>query len=257
MKTKNFVFSSILILFFVTGILFFVSCKKENNETLVVKDDKYALYNVGKLHNEALEYYYKNRTKFNSISSLNDILSESISLTSEYLVSQGFEKDKVLKAKTMVENSLIYNTLKGSSELKFSMNPTSFIDQLNQQNQNSVEFIENVNQLLILVQKDENEETVKDYVNNVFAKVQYSSQSDIEAQEVFVNIFNNSYNFWVSSPHTSSLKSVKMKGSSWVILNDGIGGILGSAFGPIGSIALATTFSIGTNETLKFFFFVI
>jgi hypothetical protein len=42
-----------------------------------------------------------------------------------------------------------------------------------------------------------------------------------------------------------------MKKSSWVIINDGIGGVLGTIFGPVGTVVVATAFSVGTNEEIK------
>ncbi len=49
----------------------------------------------------------------------------------------------------------------------------------------------------------------------------------------------------------SQLRSTNFKESNWVIINDGIGGILGSIFGPIGAIVVGTAFSVGTNEEIN------
>ena len=248
MKTKNLVISGILVLMFASGTLFFISCKKESNEPVVKKDDNYALTNVGMLHNEALSYYYENRIKLKSTASINEILSESISLTAEYLINQGFARESVLDVKALVGNSLVETGLKSSPNTMFSIDTTSFIMQLDQQNLYSPEFIEDLNNLFILAHKDDNEEVVRDYVNNIFANVHYTNLNDVAAQKLYINIFNYSFDYWVNTFQNSSLKKSKLKLSSWVIINDGIGGILGSPLGPIGSIALGTAFSVGTNE---------
>ena len=67
---------------------------------------------------------------------------------------------------------------------------------------------------------------------------------------LYLNIFNGSYDFWQTMDDTQ-LKGTSLKRSSWVIINDGIGGILGTVFGPIGAIVTATVFSVGTNEEIN------
>jgi len=42
-----------------------------------------------------------------------------------------------------------------------------------------------------------------------------------------------------------------LKDTSKVLINDGIGGLLGLVFGAPGSIITAAVFSVGTNEEIK------
>jgi len=67
---------------------------------------------------------------------------------------------------------------------------------------------------------------------------------------LFTSIFNSSFSYWTNVDNTN-LKSALINDSSWVIINDGIGGVIGSIFGPIGSIITATIWSVATNEEIK------
>ena len=89
---------------------------------------------------------------------------------------------------------------------------------------------------------------IKNYVNGSFNEAEFNNPNDLIAKAAFISIFNSSFDYWGNSD--SNLKSVNISDDTWVLINDGIGGILGSAFGPIGSIILGTAFSIGTVEEL-------
>ncbi|MCB8999169.1 MAG: hypothetical protein H6540_03745 [Bacteroidales bacterium] len=93
-------------------------------------------------------------------------------------------------------------------------------------------------------------EEISDFVNNHFAKLEFLNPYDVTAQKVYVDIYNNSCNYWRDSSKKCNLNSLWPKPSSWVIINDGIGAILASPLGPIGSITLGTIFSVGTNEEI-------
>lgn len=251
MKTRNLLISGFLTLIFVLGVVFFISCKKENNEQPVPKDENYAFQNAGRLHNGALAYYYQNRLKLKATSSSEEIYSEIIDLTSEYLVNQGFDRGIVVGVTSRVKNSMGSLGLKSTSGNFYSIDTASFIRQIDGLKMFSNEFVSNVNKLFALAHDDVSEDVIKDYVNNTFAKINYLNQNDVNAQKVYVDIFNSSFNYWLQSDGDNAEKKAKLKPSTWVIINDGIGGVLGSAFGPIGSVALGTVLSAGTNEEIK------
>lgn len=83
---------------------------------------------------------------------------------------------------------------------------------------------------------------VKEYVNNVFLKNEWTTDSDIEACNIFVEVFYYSYDYWISDS--------KLDDDTWVIIHDGMRALLGCSFGPAGSIILGTAFSAYSNEVI-------
>jgi len=91
---------------------------------------------------------------------------------------------------------------------------------------------------------------ISDYVNSNFAYLVFENKHDQQGQMLFTNIFNASYEYWTKE-YNSNLKGLKLKDTSKVLINDGIGGLLGLVFGAPGSIITAAVFSVGTNEEIK------
>jgi hypothetical protein len=75
----------------------------------------------------------------------------------------------------------------------------------------------------------------------------FNSGIDGEVSKIFTQLVLASDNFW---HHSYVTNTARLKPSTWVIIHDGIGGVVGTIFGGIGSVVCATAFSAYTNETL-------
>ncbi|MGW8317191.1 MAG: hypothetical protein ACWGNV_16460 [Bacteroidales bacterium] len=206
------------------------------------------LANAGEVHNQMITYYYANRTS--SSPSPETMFSELMDLSFEYLGSQGYREASLRDARMQVEEKYGPTPLKGAGGHGFCTDPETYEDQLNATGLFSGEFVDEISEILDLAKKNKERKEIRNYVNEVFAGIGFDRKNDCEAQRLFIDIFNGSYEYWESF-NQSTLKGIQLKPSSWVIINDGIGGIIGSIFGPIGSIVTATVFSVGTNEEIK------
>ena len=211
-----------------------------------VYDD--VLENAGEIHNQLIAYYYANRTC--SSPSPEILFDELMELSFQYLVSQGYRESSLMDAKVQIAQTYGPSPLKGAGGNGFSTDPATFISQLEETGLFSREFLEEMDNMLKFAGKKEERKEIKKYVNHQFASILFDRETDRDAQQLFINIFNGSYEYW-ESVDQGSLKGTHLKPSSWVIINDGIGGILGMVFGPVGSIVTATVFSVGTNEEIR------
>ena len=239
MKTKFFLLGACFLLL--------ISCVKESESDVQMKTDDYAFENAGQLHNESLNYYYLTKSNTKSVSRHEDRLEEIINVNADFLIQKGFNKAKVQKIRDNVIVSTREYKLSKKSETIVPM-PDEFINLIENQNNYSPEFISEIHKILDLGFGEEDLSRIINYINNDFQETQFILDSDNFAKEIFVDIFNNSLLYWTGNDPNYNPHNKKLKKSSWVIINDGIGGILGSAFGPMGSIILGTAFSVGTNE---------
>jgi len=206
------------------------------------------LANAGEIHNQMIAHYYAHRTASSPTPEL--MFRELMDLSFRYLAAQGYGETSLRDARARVEQAYAPSPLKGTGGQGFSTDPDTFADQLNATGLFSKQFVKEIDKLLSLAKKKNDGNEIRKYVNGVFAGVQFDREKDREAQRLFIDIFNGSCEYW-DRHNASSLKGTQLKPSSWVIINDGIGGILGMVFGPVGSIVTATVFSVGTNEEIK------
>lgn len=241
MKTKT----------FLTMICLFVliSCSKED-QNRTEPDTKFAMENAGLLHNYALNYYYSQYEVLqeNSVEKMN--LTNVLDICADFLIGYGFESIPVLESKNKIMTNLDESMKKNSESSFFTEIPGNFQEMTESTATFSQDFISQIMIIIEFATKNKEIHQIKEYVNSEFSKLAFDKSEDIVAQKIFTDIFNSSYEYWLENPTSSAKKSTKIKNSSWVIINDGIGGIIGSAFGPLGSIMLGTAFSIGTNEEL-------
>lgn len=234
------------ILLALSFILLTTACSKEELE-----QTPDIISSAGIIHNQLLENYYQNRS--NTSPHMNEMISELISLSSEFLLIEGYDKQELMRTESLLKKEFGPPHLKSVMDDDYCMDIEGLSDQLGEIDQYSDRFIEEVKQVLVLVEEVDIE-VVFDYINSDFAHLEFHVQTDCDGQMLFLNIFNASYEYW-SDENNLNLKSVQegkeLKPSSWVLINDGIGGILGSVFGPIGSIVVATAFSVGTNEEIR------
>lgn len=224
------------------------ACQKGPDPVTGTQEHDDLLANAGEVHNQMIAYYYANRTS--TAPSPEMMFSELMDLSFEYLASQGYGEASLTDARMQVEEKYGSSPLKGSGGQGFCIDPDTYEAQLNATGLFSGEFIDEISEILHLAKKNKERKEIRNHVNHVFAGIGFDRKEDREAQQLFINIFNGSYEYW-EAVSQSTLKGIQLKPSSWVIINDGIGGILGSIFGPIGSIVTATVFSVGTNEEIK------
>jgi hypothetical protein len=234
--------------FFLSFLLLFPACQQETNPLPDHHDDSDILANAGELHNRMIAYYYSHRSEDDP--SREGMLTELLDLSSDYLVTHGYDFASIGEARTKLEQDLGPSFFKSTSTPGFSLDPATFVSQLTTTGLYSGRFVGEIDKILKLARKKEDKKTIRQYVNTEFSGLKFQKDKDREAQQLFITIFNGSYEFW-ESYYQAQLKGTLLKDSSWVIINDGIGGILGSIFGPVGSIICATVFSVGTNEELQ------
>jgi len=248
MKRKLTLMNVIMLWSALAFLLMLPACQKGPDPVTGQPDYDDILANAGEIHNQLIAYYYANRTTPSP--SPETMFSELMDLSFEYLASQGYRETSLRDARMQVEEKYAPSPLKGAGGQGFSTDPETFEDQLIATGLVSGQFVDEISEILELGKKNKERKEIRNYVNNEFAGIGFDRKKDRDAQQLFIDIFNGSYEYWESDCQ-STLKVLELKPSSWVIINDGIGGILGSIFGPIGSIVTATVFSVGTNEEIK------
>ena len=244
LKIENYLVSG----FFLSSLLLFPACQQETNSLPDQHHESDILTNAGELHNQMIDYYYSHRSEDDP--SREAMFTELLDLSSDYLVHNGYDFASIGAARMKLEQDLGPSFLKSTSGPGFSLDPATFVSQLTSTGLYSGRFVREIDKILKLARKKDDIKTIRQYVNTEFSGLKFQKEKDREGQQLFISIFNSSYEYWVSY-YQAHLKGTLLKDSSWVIINDGIGGILGSIFGPVGSIICATVFSVGTNEELQ------
>ncbi|MCK5342353.1 MAG: hypothetical protein KAR20_03065 [Candidatus Heimdallarchaeota archaeon] len=245
MKTKMISLSKSLLGTALCSLIFMAACQQEMNPQAEQVEKEDLLSNAGKIHNEMISYYYNNR--LGGDLSPDEKYAEILDLSWEYLDHNGYDSHYTLETRLFLEDEINMSSLKSVTGDGISIDSESFISQLSETGIYSKHFQKEVKKILSLAHKNDDRKIIKGYVNSTFSGIEFDEDDDTAWQQLFVNIFNASYDFW-ESMNSSHLKSTYLKLSSWVIINDGIGGVLGSIFGPVGSIVCATALSVATNE---------
>lgn len=247
MKKKESLILCTVCALILSSALILNSCQGINQFDESQEKVELSFTDVGKLHNELLANYYEKRVNVNG--HLSDKLSELNNLNWKYLDEQGYSEDQIQEARLKLPERINLGYLKKSANEGFYVDTSMFLEELGDLEIYSQEFVDEISFILGEVQIASEMNVIVDYVNTDFMEKYFTDEDDILARDVFVDIFNNSYIYWTD--FYSEKKSVtRLKRSSWVIINDGIGGILGSIFGPVGSVVTATAFSLATNEEI-------
>ncbi len=229
------------------SLLFINACQKETDPLPGPVEDTDILALAGMLHNDMITYYFANRQE--GTENMDGSLSEMIGLSCEYLNQLGYDPEMIRETKLRVENAFQTTYLKGTSPGKLQHDIAGIMEQISATGLYGKHFQQEIRKMLKLVKKQDDRVVVKKYVDNTFARIDFKKNHDRKGQQIFVDIFTASYAFW-EAYETNNLKGAPLKPSSWVIINDGIGGVLGMVFGPLGSIVTATVFSLGTNQEI-------
>jgi hypothetical protein len=229
-------------------MLLFTACQQGLNPLPEDPDQDDILANAGEIHNKMIAYYYENRVE--KTPTMEAMLDEIMGLSFDYLATLGYDAASTTDVKLQLKERYCNSNLKNTDGQGFSIDPATFIAQISATGLYSEHFHKAIDEILKQASLKDDRKVIRKYVNSDFINIQFKRKQDQEAQQLFAKIFNGSYEFW-ESYEESDLKGVQLKKSSWVIINDGIGGILGSVFGPIGSIVTATVFSVGTNEEIN------
>jgi len=203
---------------------------------------------AGTIHNQLLENYYQNR--LNVDPDMESMINEIIELSSDYLVSEGYDRRTIDEAEQSLKEKFGPSRLKNITNDDYSINIGNLASELQDLSLYSEKFLSELVYILEMVEEDADFQHVYNYINTKFLYLTFESKKDQEGQTLFTNIFNGSFSFWTNETNTCR-KAAELDPSSWVIINDAIGGILGSVFGPVGSIIGAAVLSVGTNEEIK------
>lgn len=237
----------------VTGLvislaLLLAACQKGPGSLPESSENVEMIADPGEIHNRMVGYYYAHRSVPEP--GPETMFEEVMELSFRFLAGEGYDQVSLQEIRREVEEQYAPTPLKGSGKQGFCTDPSTFAEQLTATGLYSAGFIGEIQEILDLAEKKKGKQEIRDYVNHTFSGVPFNEPKDREAQQLFIDIFNGSYAYW-GKREQGSLKGIQLKDSSWVIINDGIGGILGLVFGPVGSIVTATVFSVGTNEELK------
>ena len=243
-QTKCALMSGLLL----TMLMLFSACEHESGALPDPADEGDILTNAGELHNQMVAYYYSHRDDQDTTPE--GIYAEMLELSSAYLVSIGYDATSMEKIRQAVDEFCGPELLKSTSNGKFSLEPGTFIPQLRATGLYSDNFLHAIDEILQLAEAQSEKQAIRRHVNTTFTGIRFTQHKDREAQKLFIKIFNSSYQFW-ESYYRSNLKSTQLRESSWVIINDAVGGILGLVFGPAGSIITGAIFSVGTNEEIN------
>ncbi len=224
-------------------MILITSCSKADEA-----DNTDFIANAGAIHNQLLDNYYQNR--LNTSPDTEELISEVIAMSSEYLVSHGYDQKSVLQSESLLKENYRFSNLKSVMNDDFSIDVGSLAEHLEEMGLYSSQLISEVKKILTMVTEGTEIRTISNYVNSVFSLIEFDSQTDLEGQSLFVSIFNGSNAYW-EDVYTSDLKNIKIKDGTWVIINDGIGGLIGMIFGPPGSIITGTLFSAATYEEIN------
>lgn len=230
------------------ALLILASCQQSLTPEPEPAPEGELITNPGRIHNEMLSYYYKNRRL--SRASTEEKIGELLDLSCEYLQEQGYDPRKTESVRQQVEDRFRLSPMKSAPAEGFFIREDEFMNQLSEMGTCSPFFLQEIGKVLELGHRDESRQAIREYVNSTFMGIHFDDPEDRAAQQLFGDIFNSSYTFW-ESYSSAGLKGAQLKKSTYVIINDGIGGVLGSVFGPIGSIVTATAFSAATNEEIR------
>jgi hypothetical protein len=230
------------------AMLTLVACEQETGPIPYPLGDNEISASPGRIHNEMISYYYTYRSATHH--SHEEIISEVLALSWEYLEKHGYETHNLGETKRAIVEKFKTSYLKSLTTDAYVLDNESFVSQLSATGRFTPRFVSELNKVLDLARDHDDRLLIREYVNSAFQDIEFERQEDNEARSLFTDIFNASYGFW-EDRYPSGLKSTMLERSSWVIINDGIGGVLGSIFGPIGTVVVATAFSVGTNEELN------
>lgn len=248
MKRKIKSTTSILLLLAAAGVLMMSACNDLSERDDQGTDNNVSYEEIGILHNDLLNNYYEHRV--NVSLTLDEKISELVEMSWEHLAKSGYSRIQIDEAKRVLPEFPGKSDLKGISIDGFSLDTAQLLDLFSQNANLSSEFIADISDLVLKAYSGEDAYHLKVYLNDEFAANSYSGAEDEIAKEVFIDLFNSSFTYWEEF-YSSKKCALKLKDSSKVIINDAIGGVIGSIFGPIGSVLTAAVFSVGTNEELK------
>ena len=202
--------------------------------------------NVGYHHNEALRKIHSINLK----SGTNDHSAEYFNIIEDYLKTENVFTEEIIDAN--IKNSItFYKSFMDTTNLKSCTNRTIVQDSIG-------EYLRGCMLQIIDSLYKENSDIA--YAFYVIDKIDRNllSNSDLDCLNNFESTLIASNEYWNNEYWnlTSTLKSSqKIKypwhPTTWVAINDGIGGLMGSVFGGVGAVILGTIFSAGTNENIK------
>jgi len=196
---------------------------------------------IAKLHNQGLDYVYNYAKKKKLITSsetyyeaMNHFLINECNYPVEN-VTYSISKSKA------ITDSLFSVKSKGDNTLYVE----EIINKIRQSNIVSEELLNDISHLLDVESYNDSKDYMLKYINVTMANKKWSS-SDFVYFSIIKEVANASNTYWESQINITT--NSKPKDSSWVIINDTIGAVLGSPLGCIGGVLLSGFLSYGTNE---------
>ncbi|MBT3692863.1 MAG: hypothetical protein HOG20_06550 [Candidatus Marinimicrobia bacterium] len=212
---------------------------------------------VGVEHNNVLHYYYDS---YHSANRETDTIDGNISLNfingvlgaiKSYSFENGYDTSEVNTAITNINNffesSGLLIEIEGKQYLSnFVQSSDHIINSAIAGGSLNNDAYDEIKHIKRIFDDGEPIDTIKTLVENL--PIDTYNSSEMEPVLYFISTFSNSFDFWRSNYKIIDMNESFMNYSSYVIMWDAYGGLLGGYLGPAGSIFYGALYSIMSNE---------
>jgi hypothetical protein len=220
---------------FFLGLVLITGCETNYKDELV-NISEFSTYEIGRMHNELLAYYYSKDMSF--------ITNEQVLLLFEdYLVSEkSYDRVSVQESMKKMVSTPEYTLMLDSKSSIDQSNISVYLNAVKKHFNPSDELM-NTFKLAFILAENSDATYVKSFViNNIKNKPWTGIDRDLAY--VFTDVFMHSYDYWTEASER------KLKKATKVILFDAGGALHGLIFGPAGSIIEGALLSAAASECL-------
>ncbi len=221
--------------FFVLSIVFLGSCSKEQDSSVKenLNSKKIVYTNIGQLHNDAVAYYYANRSN-------NSDITEARMLVIEFLTENMYIENS--------EAESFHEIADSTSEFGLDEGDLDLTEFFNQKVNEALEVGDLRGDVLTIIEYGDGDVDPADLLFEADSLLGNSSYADQQSADVFIDVLSHSFNYWETFSYKKSSNAVMWKNSSSVIAGDAVGALHGLIWGPAGSIIEGAIVSIAINE---------
>lgn len=221
--------------FIILILVLFSACENHSKDDLN-ENSVLSSYEIGRMHNEALTYYYSKSTNVFET-------GEAVLLIEQYLVTgKGYDKEFVHECAQQMMSSPEYDLMFNSKSTFDKSSIFAYLDAI-KKHFNPSDRIMNAFKQAFILGEDSDAAEVKDFIiNNIKNKSWTGIDKDLAY--VFTDVFLHSYDYW------TTISCNKLKKATLVILYDAGGALHGMIFGPVGSIIEGALVSAVASEKI-------
>jgi hypothetical protein len=219
---------------FFLGLVLITGCETHYKDELV-NISEFGTYEIGRMHNELLAYYYSKDMNF--------ITNEQVLLLIEdYLISEkNYDRASVQESMKKMVSTPEYKFVLDSKSSIDQSNISAYLNAVKKHFNPSDKLMNTIKQAFILGEDSDATDVKSFVINNI--KNQTWAGIDRDLAYVFTDVFMYSYDYWTESEK-------KLKKATLVILYDAGGALHGLIFGPVGSIIEGALVSAVASEKI-------